>query len=326
MSPNGDQLPARVPPPSSRPPSSEGMSAFSTRRLIDAFLSGRNERTIRAYRQDLEDFRVFMKAETLDGAAKALLSRGHGEANGLTLEYRTALLGRGLSPATVNRRLAAIRSLVALARTLGIVPWMLEVSGVKSERYRDTRGPGLDGFRALLRLLDGRQDRKAIRDRAILRLLFDLALRRGEVVGLDLEDLDLDVGTLAVLGKGRSEKIRLTLPEPTRESLRAWVGARGSEPGPLFLNLDHAKKGSRLTGRSLHRIVVSLGRKAGVRVRPHGLRHAAVTEALDATGGDVRKVARFSRHRQISTVLVYDDARQDLGGEVARIVAGRVGV
>ena len=59
----------------------------------------------------------------------------------------------------------------------------------------------------------------------------------------------------------------------------------------------------------------------GLKVRPHGLRHAAITSALDATGGDVRRVSRFSRHRDIKTVMVYDDARADLGGEVAALVA-----
>ena len=56
-------------------------------------------------------------------------------------------------------------------------------------------------------------------------------------------------------------------------------------------------------------------------VRPHGLRHAAITGALEATGGDVRAVQRFSRHASVETLLVYDDARQDLGGKVAATVA-----
>ena len=57
---------------------------------------------------------------------------------------------------------------------------------------------------------------------------------------------------------------------------------------------------------------------AGVRARPHGLRHAAITEALELTGGDVRRVQRFSRHRSLQTLLRYDDNRQDLAGGVAR--------
>jgi integrase/recombinase XerC len=57
-------------------------------------------------------------------------------------------------------------------------------------------------------------------------------------------------------------------------------------------------------------------------VAPHQLRHAAITTALDRTGGDVRAVARFSRHRSVDVVAQYDDNRRDLGGEVAAMVAG----
>jgi len=112
------------------------------------------------------------------------------------------LLERGLAPATVNRRLAALRSLVALARTLGLVGWTLEVGSVKAERYRDTRGPGVAAVRRLLAAVEGRVDPKALRDRAILRLLFDLGLRRAEVVGFDLEHLDLAAGTARAPRRG----------------------------------------------------------------------------------------------------------------------------
>ena len=57
-------------------------------------------------------------------------------------------------------------------------------------------------------------------------------------------------------------------------------------------------------------------------VRPHGLRHAAITEALDLTKGNVRAVQRFSRHRDLRTLTIYDDNRQDLAGEIARQLAG----
>jgi len=151
-----------------------------------------------------------------------------------------------------------------------------------------------------------------------------LALRRSEAVSLDVEHLDLETGTVSVLGKGRSERVALSLPEPTACALRAWLELRGTEPGPLFLNMDRARKGRRLTGRSVARLVGELGRSIGIRVRPHGLRHAAITEALDITRGDVRAVQKFSRHRDLRTLTVYDDNRRDLAGEVAKLVAGVV--
>jgi len=289
--------------------------------LVDAFLGGRNARTLRAYSADLESFRAFADARDLDEAARLLLDGGQGNANATALAYRTALVDRKLAPATINRRLASLRSLVTFARTLGLVPFDLEVRNVRAETLKDTRGPGRAGFKRLFGALVARDDAKGRRDRALLRLLYDLALRRGEVAALDLADLDLDAGTLAVLGKGRAAKIKLTLPEPTKQALAAWVTARGTDAGPLFTSLDRKKNGGRLTDRSIHRLVRKLGASVGITTRPHALRHAAITEALTLTGGDVRRVAQFSRHRSISTVLVYDDSRRDLGGEVAKLVA-----
>jgi len=300
------------------------LPAVDVARLVAAFLEGRNARTRAAYAADLADFAAFLEVADVDAAATVLLERGHGAANELALSYRAHLVGRGLAPATVNRRLAALRSLVKLARVLGRVGWTLEVPSVKSQSYRDTRGPGVDGFRRLLAQLDARVDAKAKRDRAALRLLFDLALRRAEVCSLDLAHLDLEAGTLAIMGKGRTERERLTLPGPTRAALAAWVAVRGTEAGPLFTGLASNGTGGRLTGTGLYLVVRDLGLAAGLKVRPHGLRHAAITAALEATSGDVRRAQRFSRHRDLRILSTYDDNRADLAGEVAAGVAGLV--
>jgi integrase/recombinase XerC len=68
-------------------------------------------------------------------------------------------------------------------------------------------------------------------------------------------------------------------------------------------------------------MVAWLGGRAGLRTWPHVLRHTAVTQALQLTNGDFRKVARFSRHADIRTIQHYDDNREDLGGQVAQMVA-----
>ncbi len=317
--------PARAPAPADPPCAPETLAALVVGdELLAAFFAGRSPLTLRAYQRDLEDFRRFAGVPTMAHAAALLLAHGHGPANGLALAYRADLIARGLAAATINRRLAALRSLVKIARTLGFVPWTLEVSNVKSQAYRDTRGPGDAGYRLLLATLDHRRGPAAHRDRAAVRLLFDLALRRAEVVSLDVAHVDLDKSVLWVLGKGQTERVPLTLPDPTRAALVAWLAVRGAAPGPLFVNFDRARKGlgQRLTGRSLHRIVRDLGAAAGLKeVRPHGLRHAAITAALDRTGGDIRAVQRFSRHRDVRVLAVYDDNREDLGGRVARLVA-----
>jgi integrase/recombinase XerC len=68
-------------------------------------------------------------------------------------------------------------------------------------------------------------------------------------------------------------------------------------------------------------MLAKLGTAVDVRVTPHGLRHASTTEALDLTGGDVRRVKAHTRHQKVETVMIYDDARRDFAGEVAKLVA-----
>lgn len=290
--------------------------------LVQTFLQGRTPKTLRAYREDLADFAAFVGAKSREEAASHLLSQEQGAAVALVMRYRDHLRAeRKLSPATVNRRLAALRSLLKLARMLGLSTLQLEVSNLPAECYRDTRGPGREGFREMLKELSLRRDKKGVRDRAILRLLYDLALRRQEVVSLRLSDLDLSGKTIWVLGKGRQTRQKLTLAPETREALCAWLKVRGDEPGPLFFSLDPASWGGPLSSSGIYRIVRKLGEQVGIRARPHGLRHAAITQALDATGGDVRAVQRFSRHKSLEVLCLYDDARRDLAGEVSRLVA-----
>ena len=303
------------------------LRTFASSDLVDAFLSGVSELTRRAYGQDLEDFRAFVGAEDLDAAAAALLSQAPGQANALALSWRNQLKERGLSPATVNRRLAALRSLVKLGRTMGLVSWSLEVPNEKTRAYRDTRGPGRSGFQGLMDQVNGSQEPKAHRDRAILRLLYDLGLRRAEIARLDREDVDLEAGTLAVLGKGRREKEALSLPAPTAEVLGKWLEARGDADGPLFVNFDRAGKGGRLTPRAINYLVTGLGRKAGVKVTPHGLRHTAITEAVkgaQANGIGLEEVLDFSRHADVKTLMIYRDRERNVQGQLAALVASGV--
>lgn len=288
--------------------------------LVGAFFAGRNPRTLLAYQKDLKDFQCFTQAPSLQAAAALLTSQSSGPANGLALAYRVSLQERGLAPSTINRRLAALRSMVKLARVLGLVVWELEVEGMKASAYRDTRGPGMAGFRMMLDSLGDSHVEKAVRDRAILRLLFGMALRRGEVVSLDLCHLDLESGRLSVMGKGKTQRESLSIPPKVLGSLQAWVEIRGQHEGPLFTAVDRCHRGHRLDGSAVYRMVSELGKAVGLTTRPHGLRHAAITEALGRTNGNTRSVQRFSRHKKLETLSLYDDARQDLGGEVARLV------
>lgn len=293
---------------------------------LEAWLAGRSPRTLRAYASDLSDFARFTGAESPSAAVGLLLALSQGDANAAALAYRASMIERGLSAATVARRLGALRSLVKLARTIGRVSWALDVESPHVERLRDVAGPGAAGWRAMLATLEMSPDSALTRrDRAIVRLLHDRGLRRLEVISLDVADVDLSPESpgVTVIGKGRTARERLTVNEPTRLALVAWLEARGSEPGPLFVRLDRAAiTPDRLTGEAVRQLVARLGRRAGLGVvRPHGLRHAAITQALDATAGDVRSVAVFSRHRDVQTVMIYDDRRRDVGGEITRLLA-----
>ncbi len=293
-------------------------------RVIEMLLSGRSERTIEAYRADLINFTNYLGVDTTEDAARVLLTGGPGNANMAALNYRNHLIDQDKAPATINRCLAALRSLVKLARVTGDITWQLEVEGVKAEPRKDTSGPGR---RAVVTLLsDTGKSKKAVRDRAIIRLLYDLGLRRGEVVSLDVEDVDTEAQKVRVKAKGHREKQTLTMPDQTTEALQAWLDVRDADQGALFINADRASKGNgRLTADGLYRMIRKRGDRAGLKVRPHGIRHTAITTALDLVNGDVRAAAKFSRHRDIRTLTVYDDSRQDLNGEVAKKVAAVVG-
>jgi integrase/recombinase XerC len=219
-----------------------------------------------------------------------------------------------------------LRSVIKLARTLGRVAWTIDIPSPRAEAYRDTRGPGLAGWKAMLAAAGERATTpKGRRDLALLRLMHDLGLRRGEVVALDLADVDLGAGTVAVVGKGKSGKAPLTLNGPTAAALGGWIAARGDWPGPLFVRLDRAAGAGppgRLDAGSVARAAHALGRRAGVArgTHPHGLRHQGITRALDLAGGDVRRVRRFSRHAKLETLLRYDDNRRDEGGALAALL------
>ena len=297
--------------------------------LVNSFFSGRNRCTIAAYERDLNEFKDFIQAADLQTFAVRFLSLDLGSANHLALQFKAKLIDSELSASTINRRLAAIRSFVKLARTLGIVSWHLEVPNLKSEPYRNTRGPGLPAFRLMLDVASQQAQPKSMRDRAILRLLFDLALRASELVNLDLEDIDLEAGEIAILGKGKLEKQRLTLPPTSQEALTHWLELRGWSSGPLFPNLSRSFKikGGRLSRIGLYQLVRSLGAKAGVKTRPHGIRHTSITAACVAAqnnGLGLEEVLDHSRHKSVSTLMIYRDRERNLQGTIATLVANSI--
>jgi integrase/recombinase XerC len=101
-------------------------------RLIDAWVSGRSPKTVEAYLYDLLHFTRWCGASSVGEGLNAFLARSMGKANEAVHRYRGEMLDKGVAPATVNRRLAALRSIAKLGGMFGMVNWTLQIPGVKS--------------------------------------------------------------------------------------------------------------------------------------------------------------------------------------------------
>ena len=315
---------ANLPIPMSQ--SSTGQATYPEQ-VMALFLSSHSAATNYAYRKDLVALADFLNSLSAEEAGVWLLGATSSEVNLVIKTWQRQMLSSGLSPATVNRRLAAVRSLLALGRALGATASEIRLGDLRTCPTRDTRGPGANAIAQMLALLEREKTPKSQRDLCILRLLYDLGLRRAEVVSIDVEDVDLERGELWVKGKGRSAKERFGLPAPTLTALAVWLDARGGAPGPLFTNFDRASKGGRLSPSSVYRIVRALGERVGVQARPHGIRHTAVTEAIKLAareGLDLSVVQAFSRHADPRTLFLYRDAEGDPQASVSSAIANRL--
>jgi integrase/recombinase XerC len=226
---------------------------------------------------------------------------------------------------------------VTLARTLGRISWSIDIRSPKVYSYRDTRGPNLHHWQILFEAacrsaLSMKASRIAshpvgTRDVAMILLMRDHALRRASVTAFDLVDLEVNTGEPCIWmsEKGKPEKRRLTLNSRTAKAIEAWLRHRGPDPGPLFTRLDNGCPPlCRLTGEALRRMLIRLSSKAdlAVPIRPHGLRHHSITQAVALTNGNVALVQKFSGHAKVETVMRYVDSLKDDASTVARMLGG----
>jgi integrase/recombinase XerC len=272
------------------------------------------------YRRDIENFLSDIGTEL----GKFLTLDRHG-AYALVSRYKGELVTKGLKSATINRRLAAIKSLVAYAYNCGHCDFMLEsVKGEKLSPYRDTSGVAPETFRRVLSGID-RGTLKGIRDYALLLLLWSNALRRSEVSKANIGDFDPVTKTLRIFGKGRGNQSEIvSLGSGTVNAIEAWLEARGEhQPDKaLFVSVNSGYQDGRLCTQSIYDIVSDRCQSAGITkvMSPHRIRHSSITAALEATGGDVRRVQKLSRHSSLNTLLIYDDNRRNHQGEVTDIL------
>lgn len=305
--------------------------------VADLLKSKRSENTRCAYRKDLRDFFAYIAQINLQGLeipgdlVYEFLHLTQVDAVQLVGDYKAHLLNeRKLTEATVNRRLAAVKALVAQGKKVGLCAY--ELSEIKSEQvetYRDTTGVEPQVYKKLLAVCD-KATELGIRDYAILRTLWDNALRRNELRSLDIDDFDPDRPALNILGKGKGKRKKwMDTSVQVADAIGAWLEIRwgiNSDHRALFVALDFKHRGHRLSGDGIYKLVKRYQQKAGVKklISPHRIRHSAITAALEASGGNVRDVQKLSRHAKVETLMTYDDNRNQAQRRIIDLVADLV--
>jgi len=253
--------------------------------LSDWLNTKRSPHTRRVYQKDIENFLADLNLEL----GKFLSLDRHG-AYAIVSRYKGDLLQKNLKSATINRRLAAIKSLVAFSYNCGHCDFMLEsVKFEKLSAYRDTTGVDSETFKRVLGGID-RETLKGIRDYALLILLWSNALRRSEVSKANISDFDPTAKTLRIFGKGKGNQSEIiSLGSGTVMAIESWLEARG-EVNPdkaLFVSVNLGYKDGRLSTQSIYNIVKDRCQDAGITktMSPHRIRHSSITAALEATGG-----------------------------------------
>lgn len=268
---------------------------------------GFSAQTVRSYRADLM------------GLAEFAESTGVVETSGIDLELLRGWLWRdsnaGLAKATLARRSAAVRGYTKWLAQTGVAP---ADSGHRLKAPRPDRHlprvltrTQIDGVLDDLAAEAATGDPVAVRDLAIVELLYASALRVSEVVGARLADLDRERMTLRVLGKGGKERV-VPFGVPARRALDAYLDAArpallaasktGGDPGTVFLGT----RGRALATRTVYNLVARLlsdlpgSGPAG----PHALRHTAATHLLDG-GADLRAVQELLGHASLATTQIY---------------------
>ncbi len=262
--------------------------------------------TLDAYRRDLAVLKAWAEAQgitdwgALDGLAlRAFVAEQHA--------------GRGLSPASVQRRLSACRSLFR---------WLLRQGDIGSDPSAGLRGP--KSPRKLPQVLDADEMSQLVevpleaplglRDRAMMELFYSSGLRVSELCALRWGDLDIAGGEVRVLGKGR--KIRIVpVGRHAREALAAWAdesltastgdamaGAAGLAARPVF----PGREGAPISPRAVQKRVRELALRQGLwkRVHPHLLRHSFASHVLESSG-DLRGVQELLGHASLATTQIY---------------------
>lgn len=256
--------------------------------------------TVTAYRHDLGQLVAYVAEEGVRSWHE--VGRPH------ILNYVQYLERQGYAPATVSRKIAAVKSLfhfLVTSRALQDDP----TAAVDSPRV-DKRAPrSLSPSKVahLLAIPARSSTPKGLRDWALLELLYATGMRAGEVTRLEVDAVNLESGVVRCLGRGGKERV-LPLGERASQALRAYLEngraklLRGRDERALFLN----HRGRPLTRQGLWMVVREYAAAAGIseEVTPHTLRHSFAVHLLDG-GAALREVQRLLGHTSISSTHLY---------------------
>lgn len=274
-----------------------------------AIEKGRSTNTLTAYRHDLLRY-----VEFLDGTGVTSVEPQQ------VVDFRLALQAEGLARTSVNRRMTAVRGMHRYLFAEGIAP---HDPTADLEPAKLPKGlPKALSEAEIVALIDAVTDTDAfaIRDRAILELLYGTGMRISECVGLSLDDVDIEAALIRVTGKGNKQRL-VPLGRLAGEALQQWLApggrnelapetwAKRSDQMSIFLN----HRGGRLSRQGMWGLVRKHALTAGIsdRLTPHVLRHSCATHMLDH-GADIRTVQELLGHASISTTQLYTKVSTDL--------------
>jgi len=270
--------------------------------------------TVRAYDSDLSQFLAHVAA----GSGRRRADLGPEDVTLASLRgFLAELHARGIARASVARKISAVRTFARYLRREGLIegdPTTL-VTAPRLER-RIPKHLGVDEMTRFLETPDTSHP-LGRRDRAILELFYASGLRLSELVGLDIDDLNLSGRVVRVLGKGGKQRLvpfNRTAESALRAWLKDWEGLREQMARPskaaggrrpreaLFLNYQGTRLSTRSVDRLVRRYVAACSARFGI--SPHALRHSFATHLLER-GADLRAIQELLGHSRLSTTQRY---------------------
>lgn len=266
---------------------------------IDIFLESLqhlSDNTRKAYLRDISDFRSFCENNGIENWA---------DMDGRRMRVYVAERHRqGLGARSLQRRLSAIRAFYRFLVVRGLAK-NNPAQGIITPKTGRKLPHVLDVDQSAQLLEITEQDSLAVRDRAILELMYSCGLRLSELVGLNLDSVDQADTVVTVTGKGNKTRM-IPVGSHALTALNTWLGTRAQMAGVDEQALFVSKRGSRISTRSVQQRLQQWAVKQGLpfHVHPHMLRHSFATHILESSS-DLRAVQELLGHADISTTQVY---------------------